>query len=286
MDAATQVYAHDSPLGRWTISLRRIHPALAGCVSQLWLGEGSVTYQRDRILPRGQSYLLINLGPPQYMVLPGPPETRVVFDDLWYSGIAEYPIDTEAPHGNVLLGIAFPATGAATWLPLPQAELANRTGPLADVMGAGVLELRDHLLELRDSASRLALAEAWLLRVCLSGRSIHPLVHWATHRLMESRGGLRTEALAREAGVSRKHLAGLFQRQVGLTPKSLARVHRFQSALIGMQRFPLPDYSELALDCGYYDQAHLIRDFRQFAGMTPAEVARSAMPDSGSVVLR
>lgn len=290
-DPNTTVFEHDSALGRWSIALRRPHPALRGIVAQLWHGAGRVAYQRDRILPRAQSYLLINLGPPQYMVLAGEPEVRVPFDDIWYSGISELPIDTEAPHGSVLLGVAFAARGAASLLPMPLADVANRTGSFSDLVGEGAMRLRERLLETRDAPTRLAIVEAWLLDICVSGRHIHPLVDWATRRLAECGGQLRTAELARDAGVSRKHLAGLFREQVGLAPKTLARIHRFQRALGALERSdmrerPAVDWSDLAARCGYYDQSHLIHDFRQFAGMSPADFARRAQPDAGSVVLR
>ena len=290
-DPHTTVFEHDSALGRWSIVLRTPHPALGGIVSQLWHGAGRVNYRRDRILPRAQSYLLINLGPPQYMVLAGDPDVRVPFDDIWYSGISELPIDTEAPHGNVLLGVAFAARGAASLLPMPIAHVANRTGSFADLVGRDALHLRERLLETPDASTRLAIVEAWLLDICVSGRHIHPLVDWATRRLAECGGDLRTSELARDAGVSRKHLAGLFRDQVGLAPKTLARIHRFQRALGALDRTRTVehraiDWSDLAARCGYYDQSHLIHDFRQFAGLSPADFARRAQPDAGSIVLR
>ena len=285
-DSSMTSVEHESPLGRWGIVLRRVHPALSGIVTQLWHGAGRVAYKRDRILPRAQSYLLINLGPPQYMVLRGEPEIRVAFDDIWFSGISDIPIDTEAPHGNVLLGVAFTACGAASLLGLPQCEIANRTGSFADLFGRAAFDLRNRLLEFSDAASRLQLAEEWLLSNCVSGRHIHPLVAWATRRLAESGGKLRTAELARDAGCSRKHIAGLFRDRVGLAPKMLARIHRFQNALVCISADHQVDWSELATHCGYYDQAHLIHDFRQFAGLAPSEFVRRARPDAGSIVLR
>ncbi len=89
------------------MSVWRTDPRLSEIVASMWFGEGKVAYQRDRILPSGQSQLLINLGPPQYRIEPGPPEVRVPFVDVWYSGLHQGPIDTEAPHGNALLGVAF-----------------------------------------------------------------------------------------------------------------------------------------------------------------------------------
>ena len=285
-DSANTVAEHDSALGRWTITSRRIHPALRGAVTQLWQGAGRVAYQRDRILPRAQSYLLINLGPPQYLVLRGNPEIRVAFDDIWFSGISDLPIDTEAPHGSVLLGVAFTAPGAATLLRMPLHEVANRTGSFADLVGASALRLREQLLDLDDSGDRLALVEAWLLDRCVSGERIHPLVSWAVRCLADSGGQARTGALAREAGCSRKHLAGLFRDQVGLAPKTLARIHRFHAVVADIGSAPVVDWSEVACRFGYYDQSHLVHEFRQFACLTPRDYLACARPDGVSIVLR
>jgi AraC-like DNA-binding protein len=281
---AIEIHRHDSALGAWDVAMRRPHPALRQHVAQLWHGTGQVTYERDRILPQARSYLLINLGPPQYLFLPGPPEVRVVFDDIWFSGLHEGPIETSAPHGSVLLGVAFSASGAAAVLPWSQAELANRTGPLLDLVGPTALRLRERLLNTDTVSERLDLVEDWLLDTCISGRSVHPLVHWTLARIRQSGGCVRAEELAREAGCSRKYLGNLVGRAVGLPPKSLARIYRFQQALtrIGDTR----DWALLAADCGYYDQSHLIRDFQQFSGLAPAAFARSAQPDPGSVVVR
>jgi AraC-like DNA-binding protein len=113
---------------------------------------------------------------------------------------------------------------------------------------------------------------------------VHPLVHWTLARIHQSGGRVRAEELAREAGCSRKYLGSVVSRAVGLPPKSLARIHRFQHALgrLGATR----EWAELAADCGYYDQSHLIRDFQQFSGLAPAAFLRSAQPDPGSVVVR
>ena len=111
-----QTFTHQSPIGHWSVSVWQVDPRLRELVASLWFGEGRTAYQRDRILPSGQSQLLINLGPPQYRIEPGPPEVRVPFVDIWYSGLHQGPIDTEAPHGNALLGVAFTARGGFPWL--------------------------------------------------------------------------------------------------------------------------------------------------------------------------
>jgi methylphosphotriester-DNA--protein-cysteine methyltransferase len=79
----------------------------------------------------------------------------------------------------------------------------------------------------------------------------------------------------------------LFRQQVGLTPKALARVHRYRGALALVDRADgqVP-WTELANACGFYDQSHLINEFRRFTGFAPVELARRDRPDSGSIVLR
>jgi len=280
------VFRHDSPLGRWTITTLTPHALLHGIVRSIWQGEGRVAYARDRILPGGQSYLLVNLGAPQYLIDARAAERRIPFDDAWFCGISERPIDAEAPHGSIVVGVELTTTGAAALWPSPQAEHANLIGPLENLLGPKAAGLRERLLNTASAAERLLLVEDWLLTRCVSGRRIHPLVHWATQRLADSGGGIRTAALAKDAGVSRKHLVTLFSREVGLPPKTLARVHRFRRALDASRSEPACSWSEIADACGYYDQAHLIHDFQQFAGMPPAALARLAMPDSASIVLR
>jgi len=130
-DVPVQTFTHQSPIGQWSVSVWRTDPRLSGIVASMWFGCGKTAYQRDRILPSGQSQLLINLGPPQYRIEPGPPEVRVPFVDVWYSGLHQEPIDTEAPHGNALLGVAFTARGSRgrwTVSPIASSRSPMRSG--------------------------------------------------------------------------------------------------------------------------------------------------------------
>lgn len=280
------VHRHDDALGRWTVAWCRPHPALQPYVDMLWFGEGHTRYSRDRILPSGTSYLLINLGPLQYRIEPGPPERRVPFADVWYSGLHHAAIDTEAPHGNALLGVALSAAGTTPWLGVDADDLANRITPLSDLLGDRALALRERLLETGSIEARFDLVEQWLRRRLDPKRRPHAAVEYALQRIAASAGQLAVEDLAHDCGISRKQLGTLFRRQVGLTPKALARVHRFRTALAmlsGLERVP---WTELAAHCGYFDQSHLIRDFRAFSGFAPGEFVRRARPDGNSVVVR
>jgi AraC-like DNA-binding protein len=287
MNPRLQTFTHQSPIGHWSVSVWQTAPGLADIVSSMWFGEGKTAYQRDRILPSGQSQLLINLGPPQYRVEPGPPEVRVPFVDVWYSGLHQGPIDTEAPHGNALLGVAFTARGSFPWLGERMDGLSDRIIALADALGDGALRLRERLLNTPSLAARFRVVERWLLARLKPRMVVHPAVRWAVDRLEATGGRLSIEDLATETGFTRKHLGNLFQQQVGLSPKALARVHRFRGAMEILNRAngQVP-WAELAEACGFYDQSHLINEFRRFTGFSPVELARRERPDSQSVVLR
>jgi len=278
---------HRSPLGHWSVSVWQVDSRLRDSVASLWFGEGRLAYQRDRILPSGQSHLLINVGPPQYRIEPGPPEVRVPLVDVWYSGLHEGPVDTEAPHGSALLGVAFNARGTFPWLGEPMDALSNRIIALADAVGDRALALRERLLNTPSLAARFRIVESWLIARLRPRTTVHPAVRWAVDQIASSDGRTSIEKLAANAGFTRRHLGNLFRDQVGLSPKSLARVHRFRGALALLDR---PDgrvpWMELAERCGYYDQSHLINEFRCFTGFTPTELASRGRPDAGSVVLK
>jgi AraC-like DNA-binding protein len=111
---------------------------------------------------------------------------------------------------------------------------------------------------------------------------LHPLACVAAHALRGSRGRLRVEPLARELGVSPRHLRRAMQAPLGLSPKALASVLRFQSALLAADRTARPSWSALAVRFGYYDQAHLIGEFQALCGLTPQILHRERRAESVS----
>jgi AraC-like DNA-binding protein len=106
-----------------------------------------------------------------------------------------------------------------------------------------------------------------LLRLADRGPSPAPEVAWVYRRLRETHGNLPIGDLAAEVGWSRRHLVNRFHTQVGLPPKTVARVMRFEELLRRLSKAPT---AQTAVACGYYDQAHMNRDFREFAGTTPS----------------
>src|SRR4030095_4715148 len=131
--------------------------------------------------------------------------------------------------------------------------------------------LTDQLATASDWAMRLDLVEAFVLRRIDRARIDTARVDWALAQ-SESRGGrLDVGSLPRELGYSHKHLIALFHDQVGIPPKLLARLVRFER-MIRAARTGEGGWDEIALAHGYYDQAHRARDVKRFTGLTPTEV--------------
>lgn len=149
-------------------------------------------------------------------------------------------------------------------------SLAREVVALEDLLGPDGPRLEERLMEAGTWEERFDLVEAVLGARLQAAEPPPPDVDWAWRRLLASRGRLRVAKLATELGCSRKHLAARFREHVGLPPKLVARMLRFRRAsdLLGASDTSI---AELAAVCGYYDQAHLDRDFRDFAGTTPTD---------------
>jgi AraC-like DNA-binding protein len=131
---------------------------------------------------------------------------------------------------------------------------------------------------------RLGLLERAIAERVAAAPPLAPELHHAWSRLERTRGSVPAATLAAEVGWSRRHLAATLHEHAGLPPKSLARVLRFEHAAARLRRPGDATLADLALDCGFYDQAHLNRDFRKFAGMTPAQYREvTSVQDSASV---
>jgi AraC-like DNA-binding protein len=170
--------------------------------------------------------------------------------------------------------------GAYTLLGLPMEQLRGQLVDLVEVLGADGRRLGERLREAPGWGQRFALLDQFLLRRLDRGPRPSPEVGWAWERMVATGGAVPIGPLAKEVGWSHRHLIARFKQQVGLGPKTAARLVRLDGVYrrLDQTRGRL-DWGQVAADIGYADQAHLIREFRQFTGTTPtAFLAR--MPPS------
>ncbi len=165
--------------------------------------------------------------------------------------------------------------GAHLALGVPLDELADRTPAFEDVWGRG--SLIERLAGLPTWDARFDLLDRVLAARIAAARPLDPEVFGGWRRLVASHGAVPVGELVRESGWSRRHFARRFAAQAGLPPKTFARILRFDRAKALLERAG-PSLAEVALDAGYYDQAHFNRDFRAFAGCTPTDLIARRLP--------
>jgi AraC-like DNA-binding protein len=173
--------------------------------------------------------------------------------------------------------------GAWAVLGLPLGELAGQTVPLEDAFGVSASRLVDELHATSDWDTRFDALERFLLARAQDGPGPTPAVAWALSRLWQTEGRVRVGSLAAQLGCSRRYLHARFREQVGLAPKTVARLVRFGAVRRRIERAPAR-WADVAYECGYADQSHLNRDFRELAGTTPGDFVNRLLPGYGGVI--
>lgn len=249
----------------------RPHPALTGLVLRYeGYREHSPTPLRRRQPPHGACPLILSLGPPIRLFGPAGPLAPASF----LAGMHDAVVVTEfvGPQHGVQVDLT--PLGVFTLLGRPMPELTNRTPHLHELDAPDLAALPERLADDTDWPARFARIDAVLLRrLAAARRGPDPEIAWAWGRLVRTSGTTTVQQLADGTGWSRRHLLTRFRAQVGLAPKPAARVLRFARAT-GLLTAPSPaalSLADVAAHCGYADQAHLAREFRNLAGCTAGE---------------
>jgi AraC-like DNA-binding protein len=259
----------------WELWQRTPTPQLVGLVAGLWAGDSGTPFARHRVLPSGELTLMLHLGPPQRVIERGGTASDELLRAGSVSGLQERPATFEAEHPNTrVVALRLLPLGAwALFGGLPLSELTGRVLEPECVFGGrvGIEPLRQRMIEAPDLGDALDLLERWLVARLYLTPAAHAATRAACELLARTQGELRVARLSREVGVSARRLNELFLRQIGLPAKRYARILRFRHAVQRLSTAPVTDLARLALECGYYDQPHLYRDFRELATLTPGQ---------------
>ena len=256
--------------------VRRPPPvALAEFVDAIWYATGRVPYRGERILPNGKPALIFNLGAPFRMTdgtAGAPPETH---RDAWLCGNRSRFLINEPVAETDVVGVTFGSHGAAAILGLPMRKISGQVVEADAVLGGRIVaETRERLFHAAGPDARIAVAVSFLLRQRASVTPAPAFVRRAVARLVAP-APPSISTLSAELDVSQKHLIDRFHHHVGLAPKTLLRIHRFERALAALNRPGPVRLEQIALACGYFDQAHFNRDFAAFSGINPTAYAKA-----------
>ncbi len=244
---------------------------LSDFVDKFWSEEGyAPSHARERALPTGTTELIFNLLDDELRVFDRqdqdhPRSFRGALICGAHSGY--FVIDTAQQSSTI--GVHFKPGGAFPFFGPPAHELRNARVSLDALWGPNADELRDRLLEAGTPAARFRILEQALLARVGKPLARHPAVACA---LREFCGVPHTRTILEvtdRVGLSPRWFIQVFREEVGLTPKLFCRVRRFQEVVRLIENREQVEWAEVALGAGYFDQAHFIRDFRAFSGLTP-----------------
>lgn len=254
-------------------------PPLSQFIEFFWMREGdNLSVAQTRLLPIGSMELVINLHEDRIPLFD--PHNRAECgstNGTMICGVHSEGYIISIDRKISVMGVHFKPGGSTSFLTLPARELYNQRVGLDELWQGRAAELRDRLIEAPTTENRFLILEQFLLRVMqLPDRATalqehrHPVVDFALQEFRRSPTPT-VRAVINQIGCSDRHFNQLFRDQVGLTPKLFCRVRRLRQVLYRIAGKGQIDWADLAFTCGYFDQAHLISDFRSLTDCTPTE---------------
>jgi AraC-like DNA-binding protein len=245
-------------------------PPLADFVEYLWALRDEPAHSTERIVPSGTLELVVNLHEDALRIYdPGNHAWRRYSGAVVSGAYRRFFVIDARDHASIV-GVHFRPGGAWAFLGVPPGELSDRHVDLAMLWGRSALELRERLCAAASASERFDLLECTLRSRIVDGRPGHPAVAFALGRL--ARPGVTIGEVAADVQLSRRRFIEVFTTEVGMTPKRLSRVLRFQRVSELARRIEAPDWARLARTCGYFDQSHLINDVTEFTGASPRQL--------------
>jgi AraC-like DNA-binding protein len=248
-------------------------PPLSDFIENFWLYDGYESpHFRERIFPSGTFELVFNLRDDELRIYKATqPDQCAHFSGAIVSGPYHGFFATDTEEEASVMGVHFRPGGAFPFLGILADDLADSHIDLEDIWGRQASRARERLCGETSPKAKFRLLEELLLSRLSGSFEHHPAVSLALEGLRLNNSRAIVRKLARDAGLSDRRFIDVFRFEVGLKPKLFNRVQRFQRVLHLVHRVAEPDWRELAVEHGYFDQSHLIRDFLIFSGLTPAD---------------
>lgn len=232
----------------------------------------------DYVFPSGSIELIFNLGTGHWQTGGGGNFTTTPSIELW--GQLTQPLPVRSIGKNTMLGIRFYPHGAAGLMKENMNILNNSVTDYRDLSGKAVSSLYNQLLDTSDWNKRIELVEDFLLKGMILPQNKHnklTVVNNVMQEMTQADFFDNIDNVASRYGITSRYLQKLFLQYTGLTPKLYHKINRFQNSL---KRVTQKDASltDIAYDCGYFDQSHFIREFKSFTGFTPSTYATENSP--------
>lgn len=205
------------------------------------------------------------------------PNAHLVFDEgrSAIHGVVRGAFERLVTGAGRVLGVRFTPGGLRPWIDQPLSALADRTIPIDAVLKTGVHDAEQRVLGQRDDAAMIALAESMLLRVLPAPDQQAMLARQLVAAAAIAHGPVDVAELCARTGIGERALQRLFTNYVGVPPKWVIQRFRLQEAMSRLARSAPADLAGLAQQLGFFDQAHLTRDFTKLVGRSPLDYWKS-----------
>ena len=224
----------------------------------------------SRALPRGAVTVIIDVGQRQQLdFYAADGKTRLSVPPAFITGSHTASYVSNIPADEPVMAVHFRPGGAFPFLPIPLGDIENACIGVDDVWGTEGRDLHERLIETASVQARFGILEQFLLSRPSRAIGRQPGVA-AAIAAIENDPSIRMADIRDQVGMPAKRLIAMFRAEVGLSPKAYARVRRLQAALRLLGAGPLSG-ARVAAEVGYFDQAHFVRDFESFTGMTPTQ---------------
>lgn len=245
-------------------------------VDGYWLmhfdGEGKSETPTQRCLPLGMLELIFHLGDEVYEATIDGEKHKL--PPCFVAGMYEKPVSWKTFFGAKLFGIRIKPECMMELFKVPVSVLFNEFADMESFFGKDINAFAERIQEAQDIGSRIQLAEQFLLKRLCNRQSERNYVIEATRLIRHAKGNISIDELSNRIYISTRQLQRGFKDNMGASPKTYMRIIRFRNAYRQVQhlRKDIKNWASLSYDFGYADQAHLIRDFRQFTGKAPSAV--------------
>ena len=275
------VRRHLSALGRWELATALPAEALRPFVREYvgWNEEVLAPLCR-REFPTEEAPLIINFGAPFHVFMPGGARRDRDLTSFITGAYDTYQL-VESVGASSGVQVNFTLLGIRLLVGRPIEDMTNRALAPEDAFGSFARELTNRLYDARSWDARFRCLDQALASRIRDPRDVPAGVRFAWDRLMASRGRARIGSIVQEVGWSQRHFSAQFTHELGISPKTFARVLRFGHVVRALRAGQATDLADLAVMVGYHDQSHLTRDVREFAGTTPGALRHSLLPDGG-----
>ena len=248
-----------------------VNETLLPFVKCFWSLESEVAPvpEKQRIVPDGCMEMIFHYGDlyRQYQ----PDGLFIIQPRCFVFGQITSPLEIEPTGFSGIIAARFHPDGFAPFLSFPINEMENKAVALEKIFGAEAADFENNVLSASSNEERIKLIESFLINKLSLPEAADRIAKSSVEILLNYNGQVSVDELAEQLNINRRQLERKFSSAIGLSPKQLSKVIRLQATLKMLQQKQFTSLTSLAYESGYYDQAHFIKDFKEFTGMSPKQ---------------